>query len=136
MKHRRRKDRPPSLLFGVVYSRSINFLSFLILCAAGLFLFLMVASPALKRYSMDMIPVNILRFKLLVAGCVSALGWIPALILLKINHDLKKLRPSGREYQIMISGLGLLLFPVGTVLYGISLYYMAFDKATRKAFAV
>jgi hypothetical protein len=65
---------------------------------------------------------------------ISAIGFIPAILILKLNGALKQLKAQARIWQIVLSCLFLLGFPIGTILYGISLYFMAFDNQTKAAF--
>lgn len=54
--------------------------------------------------------------------------------LLKINEGLLVCKPWARIWQIMVSALGLLIIPIGTILYGIALYYALFNKEVALRF--
>ena len=56
------------------------------------------------------------------------------ILLYRINVGLLDLKTWARTFQIAISVLGLLAFPIGTIIYGICLYFMCFDTQTVAAF--
>ncbi len=49
--------------------------------------------------------------------------------------NLRKLNPSARTGQIIISIIGLLGIPIGTVIHGVILYFM-FRQDTKEAFGI
>ena len=60
-------------------------------------------------------------------------GALPGIFLLFVNKNLKRGKKRARIWQITISILELIVFPVGTVLGLIALYFMFFDKPTKEA---
>jgi uncharacterized membrane protein len=72
---------------------------------------------------------------MVVIGFIAFLfGAIPAILLVRLNKNLKLLKVSARRWQIGVSCLLLLWVPVGTVLSVIALYFMLIDKKTKEAF--
>jgi len=73
-------------------------------------------------------------FNLNLIAAAIGFGGVPAVILFFINRALSRLNPKGRISQIVLSCILVLAVPVGTVLYGISIYFMLFDPKTKAAF--
>jgi hypothetical protein len=124
-----------TLPFGVSYSRIVNFLSTLPLFAFGTGVLLALWIPNIMRLIQPGGSISTSIFAMLLGLVIAAFAFVPALLLIKINQRLKELNAQARIWQIAVSCFFLLAFPVGTLLYGISLYFMLADEKTKTAFA-
>ena len=121
--------------FGVRLTRAINLVSIVLNFIIAILL-VCIAVPnfikaALKAgKTANPIVVSIFGLGMLV------IFLIPAAFLIKLNKALELLKEKARIWQIVISFLFLLVFPLGTILYGVVLYYMFFDKNTKEAFGI
>ena len=73
-------------------------------------------------------------FMTIVGLIAFIIGAIPAILLLILNKNLRRLKASDRAWQIVVSCLVLLWFPIGTVLSIVVLYFMLIDKKTKGVF--
>ena len=139
---------PKELPTGVIYSKVVNIigivLSVLILLILALILGLMsLGRPMLEqelRKEMQGMQVgmppgfDMMLMVVLLVGIIFVLTIACIIGTIFINRGLSKLDRSARIWQIILSVGNLFFFPIGTVLYGISLYFMLFDERTKKAF--
>ena len=118
---------------GVQIARAINLIMIVISGIVGILL-AMIATPnfikGAQSAGKEANPVLLI----LVGLTAFLIGAIPAILLLILNRNLRKLKPSARAWQIVVSCIVLLWFPVGTMLSIIVLYFMLFDKSTKDAF--
>ena len=122
-----------SLPVGVKYARVINIVTMVWNVVVAVLL-LMIFTPNFIRGAETAggkanIPVLIIS-----AVFIFALLLVPAALLFILNKALLRLKETARIWQIVASCIFLLGFPLGTILYGIGLYFMLFDEATKKAF--
>ena len=115
-----KKDKWP---FSVTVARIVDLLQ----VCLGIILILLIISVAIPQMSMGipLLPVLIL---LAILTLITAI-----FVWLFIN--IGKLNPSARRVQILFSILGLLEFPIGTILHGIILVGM-FREDTKEAFGI
>ena len=132
---------PQTIPFGVKYSRVINFIAVAFIVFLGIFA-TVVASPVLTEFLAKHSPdgmgnmTSSGRPGLILTIFYGLVCLIPIVLLIMTNRGLLKLRNSAKVLQIIILILFLFLVPIGTILYGISLYFMLFDKKTKEAFAL
>ena len=130
------------LPFGVKYSRIINIVSiamFILVgfCLAGIAVPNFIKGAHQAAEETGRAPSDLLPLIGTIVGLVAFLiGLIPVFLLVILNKALLKLKENARIWQIVVSCLFLTGFPVGTIMYGISLYYMLFDKETKEAFGI
>jgi hypothetical protein len=122
------------LPFGVKYSIMVNRMQMAVAVIAVIlaqFMLLpdLVEEGRLSGYS-DITWIEISGMILLII----AVGAIPIVILYLVNKRLQALKESARVFQMIVSAVFLIGFPIGTVLHGISLYYMMFDQQTKDSF--
>ena len=112
---------------GVKYARTANFISIILfviiaLCLAG------IAIPNFIKGAQDAGATEVNPILLVIVGLIAfSICLTPAILLIILNRGLLQLKERARIYQIILSCLFLLGFPLGTILYGISLYFMLFD---------
>ncbi len=58
---------------------------------------------------------------------------LPGIFLLFVSKGLSQGKKRARIWQIVLSALGLVAFPIGTVLGLAPLYFMFFDKSTKES---
>ena len=130
------------LPFGVKYSRIINMVSIAIfifvgICLAGIAVPNFIKGAHKAAEEAGRAPSDSLALIGTIVGLAAFLvGLIPVFLLVILNKALLKLKENARIWQIVISWLFLTGFPVGTIMYGISLYYMLFDAKTKEAFRI
>ena len=118
---------------GIQIARALNFVVIIFSFVMGI-LMAMIAVPnfiqaAIKAGKHAHLVV------LIIIGIISfAIGSIPAILLIFLNRSLKQLRKSARVWQIIVSCLMLLWFPIGTVLFLLVLYFLLFNTETKEAF--
>jgi len=119
--------------FGVQLARVINMITIafnvviaLLLVAIAIPNFIRAAENAGK--TSNPILLTVFAVIMFIAFC------IPAILLIILNRALLRLKAIARVWQIVISCIFLFGFPVGTILNGIILYFMFFDKKTKAAF--
>jgi len=116
---------------GVKYSRVINFIAIAIIIFLVIFA-TKIASPVLTEFLEKNPPkgINIeissVKISVMLTIFYSIVCLIPIIILINANRGLLKLNNSAKVMQTIISILFLFIFPIGTILYGISLYFMLF----------
>ena len=126
--------------FGVKYARVLNLIKAVVLIAAGL-CFAAIAIPnfikAAQAHGKTANPLLLL----IIGLASSAIGFVPAFLLLRLNKALAQLNKQARVWQILVSVLFLFLSlfqgfkgVVGIVAEGISLYFLLLDPKTRTAF--
>ncbi|MGE0268109.1 MAG: hypothetical protein AB7S78_06620 [Candidatus Omnitrophota bacterium] len=124
----------PRLPFGVKYSIVINRLQMgvaviVIVLALGMILPDLIEEGRLSAAGeITWLDITGMIFLILAVGAV------PIVLLYFINKGLSALKESARIFQMMVSAVFLIGFPIGTILHGISLYYMIFDEQTRNSF--
>ncbi len=125
--------------FGVKYCRGVNIVSMIILAFLGIWA-TMIATPVFTEFiannplAVAGTKINILKTQFGIGIFMTIFYLIPVIVLFFLNRGLSRLGRISRISQIIVSFLFLFLFPIGTILYGISLYYMLFDKKTREIF--
>lgn len=122
------------LPFGVKYSIMVNrfqmgVAGLVIILAQFMFLPDLMEESRLSGYS-EITWIDITGMICLIF----AVGTIPIVLLYFVNKGLLALKESARIFQMMVSAVFLIGFPIGTVLHGISLYYMIFDQQTKDSF--
>jgi len=73
-------------------------------------------------------------FVIMVGIAIFCFCLIPAIILFFLTKGISALNSKARIIQIIWSCLNLLLFPIGTVINGVILYFLIFDSKTKEAF--
>ncbi|MDP3142666.1 MAG: hypothetical protein Q8N14_01785 [Candidatus Omnitrophota bacterium] len=78
---------------------------------------------------------------IMIAGAAAFIVFsiIPAILLIILNKKLSQLKPQARIWQIVVSCILFIFFPfppVGVALYGPVIYFILFEKNTRKAFGL
>lgn len=122
--------------FGLKYTKAVNLISVFLFVLIALLLatisftnFVRAAQDAGRPVNLEVLMVSG------IAGLVTfGIFFLPALILILLNKGLSKRNKKARMWQIILSCFFLLGFPLGTVLYGISLYFMLFDSKTKAVF--
>ena len=66
---------------------------------------------------------------------IGVIFFLPAYLLIRLNKGLLDLKPWARKWQIALSCLGVIAFPVGTILYGYVLLRLLSNKAVKEAFS-
>lgn len=118
---------------GVQIVRAINFVVIILSFMMGI-LMAMIAVPNFIRAAIKA-GKHAHPIVLIIVGIISfAIGSIPAILLIFLNRSLKQLRKSARVWQIIVSCLMLLWFPIGTVLSLLVLYFLLFDRKTKETF--
>lgn len=121
------------LPFGIKLTRTVNLISIVLNFVIAVLL-VMIAVPNFIRGAQQAggqaNPVILTVFGIVFFIICS----IPAVLLIILNKALWNLKPMARVWQIVISLLLLLAFPVGTILNLAILYFMLFDKKTKEAF--
>lgn len=116
---------------GIQVARAANLIVIVLSIVVGI-LMAMIAVPnfikAAQQAGKQANPILLIIVGLI---CVT-LGSIPAMLLIMLNKKLKQLKKSARAWQIVVSCLMLLVFPLGTVLSIVVLYFMLFDKKTKE----
>lgn len=116
--------------FGVRYVKTVNTFFWVVL--AGIGGFFLVSFIIVGAFSPPQ-PNKALGLGL--GGLfVSILCLLPAALLFFLNRSFTRSKPAAQTWQIIVSVLGLFIFPLGTVLYAIALYFMLFDAATKRFF--
>ncbi len=126
-----------SLPVGITYSKKLNqfCIGFFITCSViGFFLalvsipsFLKSLHPNINNFIKLGVPAFILVF-------FTGIWLLPIKPLISLNRGLESGDKNARKYQIVWSVLCLLFIPIGTVLYGISLYFMLGHAQTKSYF--
>jgi O-antigen/teichoic acid export membrane protein len=121
------------LPFGVKYARAINLVSIVLFILIALCL-VAIAIPNFIRGAQEAgkepNPAVVIVFGLIAFTIVL----VPAFLLVILNKALLQLKETARVWQIILSCLFLLAFPLGTILYGVCLYFMLFDVKTKEVF--
>ena len=123
------------LPFGVKYARVVNLIYAVLFIFMG-FCLAAIAIPnfikAAQNAGREASPII-----LVIVGLIAfAIGLALAILLIILNKALLQLKKRVRIYQIIVSFLLLLCFPLGAVLHGIVLYSMFFDTKTKEAFGI
>ena len=115
------------LPLGIRITRIINWISIVGFALFGV----LVAKLAIADFIARMgNPTWLLRVICVVAAFL--VGSLPGIFLLFVNRGLQQGKKRARIWQIMLSILGLVAFPIGTVLGLAPLYFMFFDKPTKE----
>jgi len=121
--------------FGIKFTRAVNIVSIVFNFIISLCL-VMIAIPnfikAAQNVGKQANPILMLFLGVVIFSLFS----LPAIILIFINKSLGLLKKKLKTWQIIFSIILLLVFPIGTILYGAILYFMLFDKQTKEAFGV
>ena len=123
------------LPFGIKYTKIINFISI----AAFIFIGLMLAAIAVPSFITAVQETGNKAnpiIGMLVGLFAFSIALVPAILLVILNRALSQLKKRARIYQIILSCLGFLSVPIGTILHGAVLYFMFFDEKTKEAFGV
>lgn len=130
-----------SLPTGIIYSRVINVLQiiFLVLTACLLLFvptFILNILPAEELLAdSSVVPEQAVRsFLQGIFVFLAVLFLVSAGGIYFINKGLAKLSETARVWQIILAIFSLLYFPIGTILYGVSLYFMLCDAGTKAVF--
>ena len=105
-----------------------------IIIAAGGVIGLLITANALPSFINTKFPPEVQGVKAIVIG-VFILGLVMTAFTIWVIVNLRKLNPSARTGQIIISIIGLLGIPIGTVIHGVILYFM-FRQDTKEAFGI
>jgi len=119
--------------FGVQFSRAVNTITIVIDFIIVILISIVTLTAFIGRYSSSGGYSNYLLVGILLILLVILFS-VPAVLLILINRQLIRLNPMARVWQIIVSCILLFLFPIGTLLNGIILYFMFFDKTTKEAF--
>ncbi len=119
--------------FAVKYARVVNgfFIVLFIMLAVYFYKSGMVRLEEAAREAETAVSPSASMVMFLIA---TALGAIPSFVLALLNKLLGELDPRALTFQIIVSCLFLMVFPIGTVLYSICLYFFLAEEETRKAF--
>lgn len=124
----------PSPPFGIKYCKILNYINIFMFISAGVLMSMIAVPNFLKAAQAAGKTAN--PFLLIIVGFVCpAIASIPCIFLMWLNKGLSRFDNKARIFQIIISLIGLLAFPVGTILYAVSLYFMLFDKNTKQLFS-
>ena len=118
---------------GVQIARIVNLVAMIVSIVVGVLLVAIVIPNFIKGAHHAGGQPNLV-FIIIIGLIVFIVGAIPAILLLVLNRNLKKMKASARTWQIMVSCLLLLCFPMGTVLSMVVLYFMLIDKRTKEVF--
>ena len=126
---------------GVIFAKIINILQIVILVAMALFLlflpgiiFKFIPAENFQEISSGMPLENVKSIILGIAVFLGLLSLVSAAGIYFINRGLSQLNRSARIWHIILAVFSLFYFPIGTILYGISLYFMLFEDTTKRAF--
>lgn len=121
--------------FGVKFTRIVNVVSIISNFIVSILL-VMIAIPnfikAAQHVGKQANPI----LMLILGLAIFLLFSIPAFVLIIINKLLGLLKQKAMIWQIALSIILLFVFPIGTILYGVVLYFMIFDKKTKEAFDI
>jgi len=115
--------------FGIKYARVLNAINFYICVIASI----IIAVGSLYIVGKPNTCPRIFFYVPWIIAGISVLSFI-AFLLYKLNEGLIHVEGWAKNAQIIMSVLGLLSFPIGTILWGICLYFMCFDPKTNEAF--
>ncbi len=120
--------------FGVKFARGVNF-AFMALNVVAVLIWVVITIPMVIKHA-EASGINANETVLAVIFVFAIVfTCVPAILLWRLNVQLKKLAPLARIIQIVPSFFYILFFPLGTVL-GITLFYfMLFDRKTKEAFS-
>ena len=127
------KRMKPELPTGVKYAIILNWISVVVYFICGILLVLIVVPILLRGAANTGKEMSGIVTLLIVLGLL-AIFYIPAILLIILNKALANLKDTARIWQIIISFLGIFGFPIGTIVYGICLYFLFFDEKTKEAF--
>src|SRR3990167_970768 len=112
----------PVASFGIKYRRALNYINIFVLLSIGVLMSMIAVPNFLKAAQAAGKTAN--PFILIVIGLVCpTIASIPAIFLMWLNKELSRFNNKARIFQIIIGSIGLLAFPVGTILYAVSLYF-------------
>ena len=125
------------LPFGVKYTRVLNLIKAVVFIAAGL-CFAAIAIPNFIKATQAHAKTANPLLLLIIGLTSSAIGFVPAFLLLRLNKALAQLNKKARVWQILLSVffcfLSLLRGFKGFIAEGIILYFLLFDPKTKAAF--
>ena len=120
--------------FGIKYCKVLNYINIFVFISTGVLMSMIAVPNFVKAAQAAGKTAN--PFLLIIVGLIClTIASIPAVLLMWLNKELSRFNNKARIFQIIISLIGLLAFPIGTILSMVSLYFMLFDKNTKQLFS-
>ena len=121
----------PQLPFGIRYSRAMNYIFLVLICV----LFMMAATSGYTTRALAAGKERVGGGFFILLAILAGIWVVPFYLIYLLNTGLSARRQWARIVQIILSLLALRgMFPLGTIFYAGSLYFLLFDRRTKAAF--
>ena len=122
---------------GIKYIRAVNKICVVFFGGCSLVALVVVVAgflPGFMRGIGETTNLSSFFIGILVSMLLIGIWLLPIPILIRLNRGLLQFDQRARVGQVILSLIFLLFFPFGTILYGVALYFLLWDRKTKMVF--